>query len=212
MLLSSVLEKTQKSMREQMEKMLKKQQENLVAKRQSSVTKHAPQKISVSERQAEIEKNDSSVVSNLFSKKAVTMSEGVTAMLKRHQSQKQLEASKRAGLASMLASNIDNYDLGKHIEERREWMKDFSAESGVKSVAQMKSEAKKQLISDQDRMTEKERKQAIARGETLPSETPVAATPVRTAQVQTPKVTSTPVAKPVTPVIVPKGTYVRIRV
>ncbi|WP_290918421.1 hypothetical protein [Halodesulfovibrio sp.] len=212
MLLSSVLEKTQKSMREQIEEMLKKQQENLVAKRQSSVAKHAPQKMSVSEKQAEIEKNESSVVSNLFSKKAVTMSEGVTAMLKRHQSQKQLEANKLAGLAGILASTIDNYDLGKHIEERREWMKDFSAESGVKSVTQMKSEAKKQLISDQDRMTEKERKQAIARGETLPAETPVAAAPVRTAKVQAPKVTSTPVAKPAAPAIVPKGTYVRIRV
>lgn len=208
MLLSSVLEKTQKSMREQMEEILKKQQENLVAKRQSSVAKHAPQKMSVSEKQAEIDKNDSSVVSNLFSKKAVTMSEGVTAMLKRHQSQKQLEANKLAGLANMLASNIDNYDLGKHVEEHREWMKDFSAESGIKSVAQMKSEAKEQLISDQDHMTEKERKQAIARGETLPAETPVTAAPVRTAKVQAPKVTSTSVA----PAVVPKGTYIRIRV
>ncbi|SIO27192.1 hypothetical protein [Halodesulfovibrio marinisediminis] len=205
MLPSSILNKTQKVMREQMEEMLKKQQEGL---RQASMTAHKTQRMSVSERQAEIEKQNSSAVSNLFSKKTVTMSEGVTAMLKRHQNQKQLEASKKAGLASLLASNIDSYDLKELIEGRRDWMGDFAAESGVKSVAQLKDEAKNQLIKDQDNITKKERTQAAARGETLPTKVSVPSAPVRITQGHVPQVAS----PSSTTVIVPKGTYIRIRV
>ncbi|MEZ6852897.1 hypothetical protein [Halodesulfovibrio aestuarii] len=187
--ITGLLDQTQKSMQDQMKEMLKKQQESLLKEQQGSITKASLSATSASERLAEMKKEDATAVSNLFSKDAVTMSDGVAAMMKRHQSQQELQLSKLDGLASVLAVDAARSDMEAQIQERRSLIGQVSADAGVKSVEEIKQEADNQMVEQQHNMSQKERAQAAANGETISTEVSVK-TGAAVPHVSTPKVSA----------------------
>lgn len=129
---------------------------------------------SVSARRAEMEEKNAGSISNLFAKEGVVLSRGAKAMLAKHKANKSIQASKLAGMASLLAATVSQDSVKASREERAAAVKAMADNAGVRDFSEIMRQNESKMVHNADRRAAYERRvaEAQANGESIPVEVP----------------------------------------
>lgn len=173
---SEVLKKQMEQLAEESQKALQKDQQNLLQDSVAMLDRNLPSTSSQSvlTRRAAVEEKKAGSISNLFAKEDVVLSRGAKAMLAKHKANKDIQASKLAGMANLLAAAASQDSVKSSREERAAAVKAMADNAGVRDISEIIRKNESKMVRDADRRAAYERRvaEAKANGESIPVEVP----------------------------------------